>query len=354
MAGPAQRESPSTLPSPRSAAALSREIEAWVQREPAQLTRDYYAAEALLARPATTPVTRGGVETATTTRAAGEDIHTDTFGRGTMQHRWDCRELDDKSSTWIRPPGRDERRLMLPRVGWEVLAAFESTSGDEPFELGRLINNGAAPPAESLPGKKTRSAFGTPTTPGGAGSNVYRTDDLAGAEQQLLQASRDLLETIQNDKNERIQSDDVLEVTGARKHHVGIVYEVKVDGSQMYTVHGQRELHATGAITLQAVDETVAIGGLRYVRTGGSYQSQVGGSFLRIVVGAKMENAIEAQNRHTTGASVLVVGDTWAERGALVARNVGGASMLEVKNAMTVTAGSTRSRPAALPRATTR
>ena len=291
-------------------------------------------------RPARPP-TLGGVQTATTTGPGGSEIHPDALGRVKVLHRWDRRRpADDTSSHWVRPiqPALSGG-FLLPRVGWEVLVGFQGASGDVPYEIGRLYNAQDPPPA-GLPGRKIASHFGSRTTPGGGSENLLRTDDSAGAEDLLVNASRDYNETTVDGKQTRVTSNDTLNVGANRKHQVGIVHQLKVDAGQTTTISVNRDLSVTGAITVEAVDEIVAVGGLRYVSVGGDYASQVGGFFTRFVRAAKAEAAVEQQNRHVSGASMMVVGAGWKEAGLTAARNVGGASVLNVSGPIEIRANS--------------
>src|SRR6185436_11230814 len=70
-----------------------------------------------------------GVQTATVVGPAGEEIHTDEFGRVRVQFPWDREgKNDDGSSCWIRVSqgwaGTGYGMIVLPRIGQEVLVGF--------------------------------------------------------------------------------------------------------------------------------------------------------------------------------------------------------------------------------------
>src|SRR5262249_52468331 len=125
--------------------------------------------------------------------------------------------------------------FFLPRVGWEVLVAFQGGSADVPYLVGRLYN-GAAPPPSGPPGKKRGSAFGPRTTPGGGSATRSQPDDTAGNEGMNFNASKDFNERTENHKNTSITANDTWTVGAARKLIVGQVLSIKVDASQSYTV----------------------------------------------------------------------------------------------------------------------
>ncbi|HMY19894.1 MAG TPA: type VI secretion system tip protein TssI/VgrG, partial [Polyangium sp.] len=69
------------------------------------------------------------LETAEVVGPAGEQIHTDTFGRIKVQFHWDReKRRDEKSSCWLRVAqgwaGAGYGQQFLPRVGQEVIVAF--------------------------------------------------------------------------------------------------------------------------------------------------------------------------------------------------------------------------------------
>jgi type VI secretion system VgrG family protein len=91
----------------------------------------------------------GGTVTAVVTGAAGEEVHTDQFGRVKVQFHWDRQgSHDENSSAWIRvavPAGRLGERF-VPEVGDEVLVAFEDGDPSQPFIVGSLYNGDRRPP----------------------------------------------------------------------------------------------------------------------------------------------------------------------------------------------------------------
>ena len=284
----------------------------------------------------------GGLQTMTVTGAAGGEIHTDARGAIKARFRWDrLSSSDDTSSAWVRPmqPALSGG-LFLPRVGWEVLAGFLADpvpTGDAPIELGRLIN-GAAPPAESLPGQKVRSSWGTATTPGGGKQNQLRFDDAAGNEGMLTAASADYDERTENDKVTGVTGDETNLVGGSHTNTVSIQHLTSVKGAQSYTVGGNRDLTTVGALGISAASEAVTVGGVRKLTVGGDYEAKAA-SLARIVGAAENVLAIQETNRHVSGASTIAVGGTWAEVGGVSASiGVLGASTLTVAGPLSIRA----------------
>ena len=274
----------------------------------------------------------GGLQMGTITGPAGGEIHTEPHGRVKALLRWDRRgREDDTASAWIRPVQPPlSGGFFLPRVGWEVLFGFGRAAADEPYQLGRL-DNGAHVPAESLPGQKVRSAFGSRTTPGGGSQNLLRMDDAAGVEGFSLVASKDLNERTENDKQTTVTADEKVVVGANHTEIVGIQQTVVVAGAQSLTVGGDRDMTTTGQFAIQAASESVSVGGVRRFQVGGDMSTSCA-SLSRTVGAAKAEVAIEEQNRHVTGPHTVVVGAGWAEVGGL-------SSAVSVLGASTLTAG---------------
>jgi type VI secretion system secreted protein VgrG len=275
--------------------------------------------------------TFGGVQTATTTGPAGAEIHTERHGRVKALLRWDRRgQKDDRSSAWIRPLQPPmSGGFFLPRTGWEVLVGFAGTSGDTPYELGRLTN-AEAPPAEALPSEKARSNFGTLTTPGGGSANQLCLDDAAGAEGMNINASSNYNERTENDKGTSVKGDDVHAVGANHKQIVGIAHVLAVKGAQTYSIAGSRDVTTVGDLSISTGTESVTVGGLRSFQVGGDYTSMAA-TVSRAVGALKAEVAIQEVNRHVSGVSTVVVGGSWDEIGGLTSSvSVLGASALTV------------------------
>jgi type VI secretion system secreted protein VgrG len=294
----------------------------------------------------------GGLQTMTVTGPSGGDIHTDAQGRIKARFRWDrLSSEDDKASTWVRPmqPALSGG-FFLPRVGWEVLVGFMSEpvpTGDTPLELGRL-DNGQAPPAESLPGQKVRSNWGSLSTPGGGKLNQLRFDDAAGAEGMHTNASKNFNERTENDKVTTVKADETNTVGGNHVNTVTLQQIIGVDGAQTYSIGGNRDVTTVGVLGISAASESVTVGGVRKFTVGGDYESKAA-TLARIVGAAEDVVAIQETNRHVTGASSIAVGSTWAEIGGVSASiGVMGASTLTVAGPLSVSASNVSINPSIL------
>ena len=105
--------------------------------------------DALPFRPArkTPEPTIPGTQTAVVVGPAGEEIHTDEFGRVKVQFHWDREgKNDENSSRWIRVAIDPGAPFSPPQIGWEVVVAFEEGDPDQPIVVGTVFNPHRRPP----------------------------------------------------------------------------------------------------------------------------------------------------------------------------------------------------------------
>jgi type VI secretion system secreted protein VgrG len=269
------------------------------------------------------------VQTGTITGHAGEEVHTDEQGRVRVFYRFDrTGETDESSSTMMRVMHpASAGGFMLPRVGWEALVAFEGKDADRAYVLGRL-DNGAQPPAETLPEHKARTSFGTPTTPGGGSQHCTQIDDTGGGHLSFV-ASKDYNEATKKNKTYTVKGDDRRTVGAKQQLKYESNHSLKIDCHQSTVVSGDRSVTAGGGMVVDAGSESVVVGGARIFDIGGDYSYKVGSTMTRIVGGAKGEAAIVGQNRHVSSVATMLVGGAWTETGLKSAVTVGGASALQ-------------------------
>jgi len=207
-----------------------------------------------------------GVESATVVGPAGEEIHTDEFGRVRVHFHWDREsQMDEKSSCWIHVSqpwgGAGFGGVNLPRVGQEVLVDFLGGDPDRPIITGRVYTNLQKVPYK-LPGSKTQSGWKSESSPGGGGFNEIRFEDAKGEEHVFIRAEKDLKKVVQNNEdvtigNNRtklVNANDALTVLKNRTKMVQGSEQVKVGQSQGVAV-GLHRATQVGAIDSTMVGE---------------------------------------------------------------------------------------------------
>ncbi|WP_421988714.1 type VI secretion system Vgr family protein [Roseococcus sp.] len=152
-----------------------------------------------------------GVHSAIVTGPSGEEIHCDEYGRIKVHFLWDrAGKTDDTSSCWVRVAqsfsGKWGGSWTLPRVGDEVLIAFENGDPDRPIAIGSVYNS-EQKPIYALPANKTQSGFKTKSSKGGGAANFneLRFEDKKGSEEINIQAEKDMTLLIKNDRTETIK-----------------------------------------------------------------------------------------------------------------------------------------------------
>ena len=138
-----------------------------------------------------------GTQTALVVGPAGEEIFTDKYGRVKVQFFWDRDgKFDGGSSCWVRVAspwaGKQWGMIHIPRIGQEVVVAFEEGDPDQPIIVGSVYNADQMPPHE-LPANKTQSGIKSRSTPGAGAQNLneIRFEDKIGQEHIFIHSEKD-------------------------------------------------------------------------------------------------------------------------------------------------------------------
>ncbi len=252
--------------------------------------------------PATPKPRIASAQTAIVTGPAGEEIHTDKYGRVKVQFHWDrSGKTDDTSSCWLRVAqgwaGLGFGAHFTPRVGAEVVVGFLDGDPDQPLVIG-CVHNAEKTIPYALPANKTRSTLKTKSSPKGASdaANELRFEDKTGSEEVYLRAQKDYklevlndaTETITHDRKTTIDNDDTLTVKQARKVTVS-------EGDETLTVSkGKRTVTVKG-------DETHTSSGDFTHKVSGDYGLTVGGDMTLSVSGKLTIKAASVQIDSSSG-----------------------------------------------------
>jgi type VI secretion system secreted protein VgrG len=233
---------------------------------------------------------QAGLQSGVVVGPGDAEVHPDASGRVRAQLHWDREgRRDAHAGAWMRVAQRGTAgSMLLPRVGWNVMALHEEGSPDAPMVMSRVFD-AEHPPPYALPAHKTQTAYKTATTPGGGSFNEIRFEDRAGAEEMLVHASRDMGVLVQNDKTEAVSAQST--------RSVGNDERVTVGGNDMENVAGNQ------TVTIGA-DETDSVAGAREVVVSGDESSRVGGG-RRLKVGAGAETAVVGARSVSVGAAQI-------------------------------------------------
>jgi type VI secretion system secreted protein VgrG len=150
----------------------------------------------------------------------GPEIEVDKLGRILVQFYWDRKKKPSRrvrvAQVWA---GSNRGALFTPRVGDEVLIAYEEGDPDRPIVIGSVYNGTNTVPM-TLPDKKVKSGILTQSSTGGGGYNMLLFDDTKGAEKVKLRSQKDLMfkalnneqRDILNSQTENIGQDETINV----------------------------------------------------------------------------------------------------------------------------------------------
>ncbi len=248
-------------------------------------------------------------------RSEPVDVHCDAFGRIRVRFPWDQRNLGDgePASDWCRVAqpwaGSAYGASHIPRVGHEVLVAFENGDPDRPVVVGSVHTHPETPPPydTSDAKNKTRTTLKTKSSgvaEAGQGSNELRFTDYTNEEEIYLHAERDLNEVVKHNHSTSVGGDQSNSVGGNQSNSVAHNRTHDVTGTECVHVHGDRtttfdanEGHSVGAnrsTTLGAVDR-LEVGSSRVVLVHGPDMAIVDGDDATQVGG---ERTVQVAGNH--------------------------------------------------------
>ncbi|MCU6432913.1 type VI secretion system tip protein VgrG [Undibacterium sp. Jales W-56] len=267
-----------------------------------------------------------GLQTALVTGPAGEEIHTDEYGRVRVQFHWDrVGQFNEQSSAWIRVAsawaGSSFGMTSIPRIGTEVIVQFLDGNPDRPLITG-MVPNAATMPAWSLPANKTQSGILSRSTPGGNydTANAIRFEDKKGAEQLWLHAEKDQLTEVEHDEDKWVGHDRRKTIDHDETSHIKHDRTETVDHNETITVHNNRservdhdEAISIGDNRTEDVgkNETIHIGQNRSETVGASEDIHIG-SNRSVKVGGNKSETVSMMKTETIGlAKMLTVGGAY-------------------------------------------
>ena len=246
-----------------------------------------------------------GTQTAVVVGPSGDEIFTDKYGRIKVQFLWDRDgTFNGSSSCWVRCAfpwaGKNFGFISIPRVGFEVVIAFEEGDPDQPVAVGCVYNADMMPPY-TLPDNKTRSTFKSRSSLGGGGFNELRFEDKKDAEQIFFHAQKNMDTRVLNDRMEWIGRDthlivkrdqlETIERDFQRTVQRDVVEEIQRD--RICVVKGKEAVEVTGSSTskvtgnvAQKIQGNLAteVNGSVYIKSGSSLVIEAGNS-LSLKVG---------------------------------------------------------------------
>jgi type VI secretion system secreted protein VgrG len=229
-----------------------------------------------------------GVESGTVVGPAGEEIHTDEFGRVRVHFHWDREsKMDDSSSCWIPVSqpwgGAGFGGVNLPRIGQEVIVDFLGGDPDRPVVIGRVYTNLQKVPWK-LPDMKTQSGLKSNSTGGGGGYNELMFEDAAGKEQVRMQAEKDYNKLVKNDESATIGNNRTKVVKNNENVTIGNDRTKLVKANENITIgknlaqtvqQNQREVTGVNRSVVVGVNRSTQVGAIDSTMVGGTHSVMI-------------------------------------------------------------------------------
>ena len=217
--------------------------------------------------------------------------------------------------------------IHIPRIGQEVILAFENGDPDQPVIIGCVYNANCMPPY-ALPANKTQSGIKTRSSLGGAADdcNELRMEDKKGSEEVFFQAQKDFNRVVKNNDTLKVGSskaDDGSQTTEIWKDRTETI---KTGNDTLTVEQGNR------AITIKTGDQNLTLEqGNRAITI------KMGNDTTQISMGKSSTEAMQSIEL-TVGSNSIKIDQTGVTiKGIMV--SIQGQATLEAKSPMTTVNG---------------
>lgn len=296
-----------------------------------------------------------GTQTAVVVGPPGEEIFPDKYGRVKVQFHWDREGKNNAdSSCWVRVAtpwaGKHWGMIHIPRIGQEVVVAFQEGDPDQPIIVGSVYNADMMPPYK-LPDNKTQSGIKSRSSLKGSEENFNEIcfEDKKGEELIYIRAEKDQIIAVENDEAHWVGHDRLKTVENDETTFIHHDRTETVDNNETITIHGHRKetvdkdenitIHGSRTETVDK-DETITIGGGRTESVGKDETVAIGGSLVKSV-SKDLSFSLGGSRSESVGKNetVAIGGRQEASVGEDRAVSVGGGDTLSIGKALIVTAG---------------
>lgn len=202
------------------------------------------------------------LQTARVVGKQGQEIQTDKLGRVKVRFHWDRADSNGQHTCFLRVmqgfASAGFGAHFTPRVGDEVVVAFENGNPDRPFIIGSLYNSENNPPyAEHnglRAGIRTRSSL-----KGGADNcNELYFHDEKGKEEVFFQAEKDHNSLIKNNQTTKIGNNKHQQVIKNETNKVGENLTINV-GKTLLVEAGEQIKLQVGGSTITVTGDQISI-----------------------------------------------------------------------------------------------
>ena len=214
-----------------------------------------------------------------------QEIFCDEYGRVAVKFPWDrYAKGDHTSSCWIRVAqnwaGAGWGHIAIPRIGQEVVVAYDNGDPDQPIIIGRTYNANNLPPYK-LSEYMTRMVIKSKTYKGDGHNELY-FDDNTNKEEIYIHAQKDQNNIVLNDETTRVDHDRTEQVGNDEKIKIGHDRTEEVGNDEKIKI-GHDRAEQVGN------DETIAIGANRSETVGKDQTTKISGDHAETVEKNKSE-----------------------------------------------------------------
>jgi type VI secretion system secreted protein VgrG len=242
-----------------------------------------------------------GTQTALVVGSEGAEIDPDKFGRVKVYFHWDIDKPKHlNTSCWVRVAqfwaGKQWGAQFIPRIGDEVIVAFEEGDPDKPIIIGSVYN-AENMPIYKLPDNKTQSGIKTTSSPKGstANFNEIKFEDKKGAEFISFHAELNMMTTVENSNTISVGSTS--ESSGS---------DTKTTGLLTTTVYGDMST----MVTKGDMHETIKAGVFTREVTAGTSSTHVKGDVIETYDAKQSTTTASSQATHVKADGHFVTVDS--------------------------------------------
>ena len=200
-----------------------------------------------------------GLQSAIVTGPNGSEIYSNNHLQVKVRFHWDRngnRLPDEQSSCWIRvsQPWAGKKRgfFAIPRVGDEVIVAFEEGDPDRPLIIGSVYND-VNRSKHAIQTNETRTGLVTLSSKQGADNfNELSFEDKKGSELIYLRAEKDLQQLVNHDVMTQVNHDVTITVDNNVTEDIKNNHSVKVGNNDTVKVANNRVVDVGQADSLKA------------------------------------------------------------------------------------------------------
>jgi type VI secretion system secreted protein VgrG len=281
-----------------------------------------------------------GTQTAVVVGPSGEEIFTDKYGRVKVQFFWDRQGQNDaNSSCWVRVgtlwAGKQWGVIHIPRIGQEVIVAFEEGDPDQPIIVGSVYNADMMPPYE-LPANKTQSGMKSRSTLKGDAKtfNELRFEDKKGSEEVYFHAEKDFNRVVENNDTLKVGSDKADDGSQTVEVYKDRTESVKT-GDEKVTIEKGKRTHSVkmdDSLTVESGNQVIN------VKTGNrDVKVDAGNDSKKVGAGKSSTEAAQSIELTVGGNSITINQQGITIKGMMV--SIEGQATLDAKSPMTTVKG---------------